>query len=92
MILFIFTALMACGPKEPFVAPRPWDSTVKPTPPKNKDSEREDEVRPADEALILLVPKDVHIVTLTDCARNRKVVRHGQVRFFDVRSTSSLNI
>ena len=74
----------ACAAKEPFVAPRPWSSDVEPTTQKTTSSEREDEIRPADQALILLVPEEVHSVTLTDCIRKRKAVRHGQVRFFDV--------
>ena len=83
--MIFFIALMGCGAKEPFVAPRPWDESVQTPPaPKEKESEREDEIRPADEALILLVPEEVHSVTLTNCKRDRKSVRHGQVRFFDV--------
>lgn len=75
---------LSCAQKEPFVAPRPWDTTQAQTIPQNKKVQREDEVRPADEALILLVPEEVHSVTLTDCHRSRKSVRHGQVRFFDI--------
>ena len=85
---FVVSWFAACTPKEPFVPPRPWDSSVSSTSPKSKAIEREDEVRPADEALILLVPDDVHSVTLTGCVRKRKSVRHGQVRFFDIPNTS----
>ena len=76
--------IVSCAPKEPFIAPRPWDETVVRTQQKEIKSEREDEIRPADEALILLVPEEVRSVTVTDCIRDRKAVRHGQVRFFDV--------
>jgi len=83
-VWLFLSGMIACATKEPFVAPRPWDSTVSSAPAKEKKIEREDEIRPADEALILLVPEEVHSVTLTDCTRDRKAVRHGQVRFFDV--------
>ena len=78
---------IGCSPKESFVAPRPWDAAVPPSTKNEKVIEREDEIRPADQALILLVPDEVHSVTLTDCVRKRKAVRHGQVRFFDVPNT-----
>ena len=78
-------AFVACTPQKTFVAPRPWD-TESPLDykAKLKETQKEDEIRPADEAFILLVPDEVSSVSLTDCVRNRKAVRHGQVRFFDV--------
>ena len=84
-MLVLLNMLWSCAQKEPFVAPRPWDTSQASTAEKQqKEALREDEVRPADEALILLVPEQVHSVTLTDCLRSRKSVRLGQVRFFDV--------
>ena len=83
----MLSGFMSCAPKEPFVAPRPWDESVVASTQKDKELKREDEIRPADEALILLVPQEVHSVTITDCIRDRKSVRHGQVRFFDVPNT-----
>ena len=76
--------LLSCATKEPFVAKRPWEPLENPVQVEVKPVEREDEVRPADEAMILLVPDSVQSVTLTTCDRGRKNVRHGQVRFFDV--------
>lgn len=80
-MMFLFVIWMGCTPKEPAVVQNPVQ-TVKPV--EVKPVEKEDEVRPADEAMILLVPDSVSTVTLATCGRTRKSVRHGQVRFFDV--------
>jgi hypothetical protein len=83
--LFLSVLSFSCAAKQDFVPQRPWEERTQPALKKDvKPIVREGETRPADEAMILVVPDSVQSVTLTTCARGRKAVRHSQVRFFDI--------
>ena len=75
---------LCCIYEERVIRPRPWAPHQKPVEKVTKPVEKEDEIRSAGDALILVVPESVQSVSVSDCTRQKKMVRHRQVRFFDV--------